>query len=389
MRNHMKAISYSNSELYYKLLDLVNNSEKKEFTYVDQKLDDKTYRIFTYRLASWSTFQDNPVALECRGIMYDISDEDDVILVCRPQQKFFNVSEGSVEHNPHDLFYVYEKLDGSLISTFIHNGELRLKTKGSIKSKQCQMAMEWLDEPENESLKRNLLELTQAGNTINLEWIGPDNRIVVGYDNNELVYLNERNIKTGIISWPVDGRLYNKINRAREFPELWSDLWDDFENTKEQLYNETTGEGYVLVFGNPMDNYCIKLKNHKYCSIHRIRDSIVYPESLCELVIKGETDDLYDIFKEDEKSVQLIKDMEDKIIPEYNKFVSEIEDFHNDNKELSRKDFAIKGTNKLSKPQFVCAMNLFIGREFSFTDYAIRNMRTIFNVKNPSEKEYV
>lgn len=389
MRNHMKAISYSNSELYYKLLDLVNNSKKKEFTYVDQKLDDKTYRIFTYRLASWSTFQDNPVALECRGIMYDISDEDDVILVCRPQQKFFNVSEGSVEHNPHDLFYVYEKLDGSLISTFIHNGELRLKSKGSIKSKQCQMAMEWLDEPENESLKRNLLELTQAGSTVNLEWIGPDNRIVVGYDNNELVYLNERNIKTGIISWPIDGRLYNKINRAREFPELWSDLWDDFENTKEKLYNETTGEGYVLVFGNPMDNYCIKLKNHKYCSIHRIRDSIVYPESLCELVIKGETDDLYDIFKEDEKSVQLIKDMEDKIIPEYNKFVSEIEDFHNDNKELSRKDFAIKGTNELSKPQFVCAMNLFIGREFSFTDYAIRNMRTIFNVKNPSEKEYV
>lgn len=389
MRNHMKAISYSNSELYYKLLDLVNNSEKKEFTYVDQKLDDKTYRIFTYRLASWSTFQDNPVALECRGIMYDISDEDDVILVCRPQQKFFNVSEGSVEHNPHDLFYVYEKLDGSLMSTFIHKGELRLKSKGSIKSMHCIKAMEWLDKPENESLKRNLLELTHAGNTINLEWIGPDNRIVVGYDNNELVYLNERNIKTGIISWPVDGRLYNKINRAREFPELWSDLWDDFENTKEQLYNETTGEGYVLVFGNPMDNYCIKLKNHKYCSIHRIRDSIVYPESLCELVIKGETDDLYDIFKEDEKSVQLIKDMEDKIIPEYNKFVSEIEDFHNDNKELSRKDFAIKGTNELSKPQFVCAMNLFIGREFSFTDYAIRNMRTIFNVKNPSEKEYV
>lgn len=389
MRNHMKAISYSNLELYYKLMDLVNNSEKKEFTYVDQKLDDKTYRIFTYRLASWSTFQDNPEALECRGIMYDITDEDNLILVCRPQQKFFNVSEGDVKHDPHDLFYVYEKLDGSLISTFIHNGELRLKTKGSIKSKQCQMAMEWLDKPENESLKRNLLEYAKAGNTVNLEWIGPDNRIVVGYDVNELVYLNTRENDSGNIQWPIPGRLYGKIKRAHEFSGIWSDLWDDFENTKEELYNETFGEGYVLVFGNPMDNYCIKLKNHKYCSIHRIRDSIVYPESLCELVIKGETDDLYDIFKEDENSIQLIRDMEDKVIPEYNKFVSEIEDFHKDNKELSRKEYAIKGTNELTRTQFVCAMNLFIGREFSFTDYAIKNMTTIFNVKNPSEKEYV
>lgn len=389
MHNHMKPLRYSNSELYYKLMDLVRNSEKKEFTYVDQKLDDKTYRIFTYRLASWTTFQDNPVALECRGSMFDITDEDDVILVCRPQQKFFNVSEGGVEHNPHNLFYVYEKIDGSLMSTFIHNGELRLKSKGSIKSMHCIKAMEWLDKAENESLKRSLTHLTNNNNTVNLEWIGPDNRIVVGYDNNELVYLNNRNIYTGVVSWPMPGMLYNKINHAREFPHLWSELWDDFDKASEKLYNETFGEGYVLVFGNPMDNYCIKLKNHKYCNIHRIRDSIVYPESLCELVIKGETDDLYDIFKEDEKSLQIIKDMEDKIIPEYNTFISEIESFHQENSHLSRKDYAIKGTKELPKSQFVCAMNMYIGREFSFVDYTIKNMRVIFNVKNPSEKEYV
>lgn len=82
--------------LYEDLMALTSNSEA--FYFVDQTLDNTTYRIFSYRLASYSDFC-LPNALECRGIMFEVNNGSPVRLAARPPQKFFNYREVSSDIN--------------------------------------------------------------------------------------------------------------------------------------------------------------------------------------------------------------------------------------------------------------------------------------------------
>lgn len=78
-------------ELYDNLMQLVKTNEA--FYYVDHVLNDIIYRVFTYRLASYTDFLE-PDALECRGHMFRV-DGDGVELVSLPLEKFFNLHEVS------------------------------------------------------------------------------------------------------------------------------------------------------------------------------------------------------------------------------------------------------------------------------------------------------
>ena len=122
--------------------------------YFDDQKDDKTgktYRIFNYRLASYTSFQKQD-AKNCRGTMFDITDINKPILVSLPLEKFFNYEEGvgEKEHIRHRFVDKMEKLDGSLISTYhiYSDGKdkkellfnIGFKSKGSIKSAQANEA---------------------------------------------------------------------------------------------------------------------------------------------------------------------------------------------------------------------------------------------------------
>ncbi|CAF0989645.1 unnamed protein product [Didymodactylos carnosus] len=125
---------------YSNLMSLVEDDHG--FYFKDCELDSCRYRIFNYHLPTWSSFQ-KPSALECRGIMYDIT--NDPRLVCLPPQKFFNYEEGDRKHALGQLGDKMMKIDGSLISTYLHqNKELRLKSKASVTSTQAHCAMQLL-----------------------------------------------------------------------------------------------------------------------------------------------------------------------------------------------------------------------------------------------------
>lgn len=86
--------------IYDALMDLVSKNEA--FYYQDFTLDGKVYRVFNYRLASYTDFLAD-FALEARGITFEVSCENrDAVcyrLVCRPMQKFFNLNEVSSDVN--------------------------------------------------------------------------------------------------------------------------------------------------------------------------------------------------------------------------------------------------------------------------------------------------
>lgn len=89
----------SQSDLYYQLMALCESTDRDAFYYQDFSSgneDEYTYRIFNYRLASYTDFL-QPGAIEARGIMFRVSSRhaaaEPLELVCRPMAKFFNYSE--------------------------------------------------------------------------------------------------------------------------------------------------------------------------------------------------------------------------------------------------------------------------------------------------------
>lgn len=116
------------------------------FYYKDIRLHSINYRIFNYRLCSYATFQSRISALNCRGTMFNITNSKNVQLVSLPPEKFFNYEEGFGRKQFHERGRFgdkMEKMDGTLLSTFLHSKEqvLRLKSKQSLTSKQVMEAM--------------------------------------------------------------------------------------------------------------------------------------------------------------------------------------------------------------------------------------------------------
>jgi T4 RnlA family RNA ligase len=141
-------------QLYENLISLC--SKNIGFYFKDIEFDSIKYRIFNYNLCSFDQFTKYPSALNCRGTMFNINDSEKIELVCLTPEKFFNYEEGNgIEIHPLGLFGVQmEKLDGSLISTYLHKEQVKLKSKASLTSSQALQAMELLTGKLNKSEER-------------------------------------------------------------------------------------------------------------------------------------------------------------------------------------------------------------------------------------------
>src|SRR5208282_813321 len=190
----MITITPGQMRIYNNLMKYVEEGEV--FFKADQEFKGKLYRIFSYRLGAYTPFM-QPDALEGRGIMFELDDQYNmpVRLAARTMHKFFNLNENPSTMNLNleqdNIALVMNKVDGSLISTYLdHEDELQLKSKTSLGSDQVQMA--WKVVNRDIYLKDLLTDMTHNGLTVNLEYLGPDNRIVIGYEKPELRILNAR-----------------------------------------------------------------------------------------------------------------------------------------------------------------------------------------------------
>lgn len=189
-------LQFKHNVLFEKLVQL-KKDHHPVFDFKDYDFKGKTYRIFNYNLANYPSFKLD-AALECRGITFEInSDGDFVDLVSLPMQKFFNYKENPFTEGLEDekIVIAMDKQDGSLISTFLHEGEVYLKSKGAFASQQAVDANALLDTLP--ALKAVLLKYELLGFTVNLEYTAPDNQIVLQYQEPNLAILNVRNRTTG------------------------------------------------------------------------------------------------------------------------------------------------------------------------------------------------
>lgn len=370
------------STLYTDLMNLCAGDESA-FYYVDHVgPDGKNYRVFTYRLASYSDFQQRN-ALECRGHTFRLEDDGTAVLVSLPMAKFFNYGEHvgwGTEMDLNTIDLVMDKLDGSLISTVAftdargHNGFF-LKSKTSFSSQQAQDAMKWLNLPENADFCGQILQMVWEGNTVNFEWCAPDNTIVICYAEPKLTILNVRNNTTGNY-YGIDK--LRRIFGVENVVKTWK-LPENPEQFIQQVDAMTGIEGVIIKFSNGL---YVKHKTSAYCALHKTKDSINNPRALWEVCVYEGADDIRALFHADVLAVQRINEMEQKAAKIYNHIHATVHNFFNENKHLERKDYAILGQQALNREGlFSLAMNLYLGKECDIKSFMVKHYKT-FGVKD-------
>jgi T4 RnlA family RNA ligase len=322
------------------------------------------YKIYNYRLASYTDFL-APSALESRGVMFEVDASDDPVeLKVLPQPKFFNAYE-----NPFtmDLDFtavdaIYDKLDGSLMSTYMEDGQLKLKSKGSISSEQALAAMDWLDNPDQAMLYHNLASATEKGWTINLEFMSPNYRIVLGYMNTHCKVLNARNREDGsFVEYDLLQSTFGAHNVvSRVIVDDTKTFIDNIPGMQDDI------EGYVVWLS---DGRVVKIKLTKYLSLHHAKDSVNNPRRLFECILDEGVDDLRGMFYTDAVAMMMIDQMQVKVDHMFNSMVNEVETFYEMNKHLDRKDYAVKGQAEVSPMYFSRAMNLYLGKSPDYKQF--------------------
>jgi len=228
---------------------------------------------------------------ECRGIIF----YPDGRIMSRPFHKFFNVGEReetqlhSIDMSqPHTIM---EKMDGSMIRPMIVNGKLRLGTKMGITdtSIAAEQALEANTGEQFEDVLDFLDGLVRDHVTPLFEFIAPDNRIVIRYDEPELVLLGLRsNFDGGYMAY--EGKKGKRLAELfRPAPE-YGTVDGSFEEYIERQRDKEGREGDIIRFGN---GHMLKIKNDWYVRIHKVKDKIRTDRHVLALLLNNDLDDVY------------------------------------------------------------------------------------------------
>ena len=337
--------------LFDNLMNLCSD-DSNTFFFVDTTSSMQSkFRIFSYYIASYSEWL-KPDALECRGIMFELDDNNNPIrIAARPPKKFFNLFENPFTEDIKDdqVGLAFKKEDGSLISSFIDKGELFLKSKGSLFSQQVLDAQKWLYDERRKPLLECLKWYAENGITINMEWVSPDNRVVLTYEESRLIILNARNNITGeyidledlvkdqtINQYMVDNHPFETIN----------ELIKEVQELKDQ-------EGYV-VYNSKGAEPVFKIKCPWYVHLHSVKSSVSSDKNLWEAVAEGVSDDIKALFETDKASLDRIAKFESIYKKQFSFVYKTAIDIYNKLRGNSRKDYAIESQsilNEIGYPQ--------------------------------------
>lgn len=377
--------THSVTTLFHNLMNLVASNEA--FEYKDStSIGGGLYRAFSYRLASYSDFL-LPDAVECRGVLFEIDSDGNMIrCAARPQPKFFNAYENPLVMFPSDMLsteiaLAMTKLDGSIISSFMDNdGVIRTKSHTSLHSDHAYNSTALLQG--NDELYGAVVEADAHDCTVNFEYTSPEWRIVLPYQKDELTVLNVRNRSTGEM-------IFGETLKER-FPILYrysvfakdGDIDTTFpmrHTLRESIhaaYDMKDIEGFVLQL---KDGTMCKVKTHWYCALHLSKDSINIDSRLYDVVLQDGSDDLRQMFSNDQYCLDKIDRMEKLVFSTHNNLKQTVEEFVQKNKHLDRKAFALVVQGELPKTlnHQGLAFTLYQGKEADYKEVMLKYMKDV------------
>jgi RNA ligase len=274
---------------------------------------------------------------ELRGLIFD----RDGRVASRRLHKFFNLGERDDVtlidvSKPH---VVLEKLDGSMITPFMVNGELRWGTKMGLTdvSEQVEKFIEF-DAVRASNYKRFALTMIEQDCTPIFEWCSRKQRIVIDYPEDRLVLIAVRDNETGeYVSFDRLLADYPEIPRVSELAPI-----ADLDLFTSELRKREDIEGVVIRFN---DGHMVKVKTDTYVALHRAKSELESERNVVRLILEDKVDDLLPLLIGDDRGAML--DYVDKVNLSIRAHVDlvniELDDIRKNG--VSRKDFAI--SNKL------------------------------------------
>lgn len=331
---------------YQDCIELVNNNDV--FISKDEDINGTVITTFTYRYANYGDFQ-KKYARNIRGIVFNKKTKE---ILALPFHKFFNYGEIPNVQNIIDengVKRITVKADGSLIYFFMIDDKLYAKTKFNSFSVQSEYAIQIVNN--NKKLKENIIRLIKESKTPLFEFVSPRNRIVIQYNKEQLIYLGSRNMITG----DYDFRTIPDIDNIEYYLFNTRDIDIGISN----INNISDLEGVVITLNN---DDMIKIKTENYLNSHYLVNGIFNERNLASLLINDEIDDIISKFADDDNILSFIEQTKKKVLPVYNNYIYLSKLFYDNNKDLDRKDYAIKlQATYTDKNIFGLAMSYYLG----------------------------
>ena len=288
------------------------------------------------------------VTLQCRGLIVDSKNNK---IIVRPFKKFFNYEELIGDKMDHssiptqgDYVYIQEKMDGSLGILFNYEGEWVMATRGSFTSEQATKGLEIIKSKYN--LDSWLKEYAYL-----VEIIYPENRIVVDYGKEKVVFLSIV-LNEGFSCWkPTDESELHWTTACSIFVANGIKKTDivkteQYFNFSDELYNklksenEDNKEGYVLRY--QPGNFRMKIKFEEYVRLHRILTNFSTTD-IWELLKNGGNMNEFLERVPDEFDTWVRETVKDLVVRYENIEKDYFEIFSNlKSQNLDRKEFAVK-----------------------------------------------
>lgn len=325
-----------------KVLDFIRENENWEELlerkpYCLKIKRDDGYIMFSYNQLESDFY--NPIVRECRGL---IVDEATMKPVCVPFFKFGNYGEGYVPDIDWATARVQEKVDGSLMKVWHHNGRWRLSTNNTIDAFKCPLGLvdflkmdcpyETFGDLFYDAAVHSCLDLgvLDKSNTYMFELVSPYNKVVVNYEFAEIYHIGTRNNET-LEEMVVD----IGVKKPKEYPLHTLD--ECVDAASKLTFNE---EGYVVVDGNWNR---VKVKSPAYVAVHHLKGNDgINIKGVLDLIKNNELDEFITYFPEYKNAVEDIKGKVDAIISELTDGVDELS-----RKEYeSQKEFALDVKNR-------------------------------------------
>ena len=312
--------------------------------------------VFNYRTPTYQDFV-NFNSFELRGLTFVFNLDGTLFKRYLSMEKFFNLNENESTQleslKDKKIKSVYLKEDGSLINFIkLPNNVIVAKSKNSFESTQAKLAQKIFDT--DKFFRDNIIEMLEKDIIPTFELVGPTNRVVVKYDNTELILLRLRDNQTGDYLSIDDSGL--------NIPESFTFSLSDLLELKSKLENV---EGWIVEF---IDGQKVKIKTDWYFSLHRIfTDYSNREDYLVNLILEQKIDDVLSVLDSGSESKKFVESIIVKTNQAFQKIDSEVSllfsHYHGD-----RKDFAIKYKDH---PYFPIVIKWIIGFEKNelITDY--------------------
>ncbi len=219
---------------------------------------------------------------EIRGITFDKNGR----VIRRPFQKYFNYGEKPEELAFFDIrkeHVIFDKLDGSMISPFLVNDNLRYGTKAGI-TDVSKLSEKFVNNKKN--YYDFSMELVSNLFTPCFEFVSRKQRIVIDYPEDNLILTGIRHMYTGEY-FTIDQM--NDIGDKFNIPVVKTygsidDIVDFIERSKALV----GAEGYVVRFNGQM----FKIKGDEYCDIHHTVSYFESEKNTVSMVLEERVDDI-------------------------------------------------------------------------------------------------